>query len=148
SLLGTAAAVMLLVVWPDVLGADLLPYRDVAIVGLLAIPATNLSALITNAMAAARRVRASAIYGLLNAAAAALACTGGILLAGLRGYYWGSVLAAAALTGGGVWYLGRREGRSPGTGRIDLVAELRRYPNTVGFAASLYVLSFALPAAF
>jgi len=144
---GTIVAIGVLLGWPAVLGRELSQYTDVAILAIVAIPAANLFALLTNAMAAAERVRASALYGAANAAAIAVGCALGALLAGLRGYYLGNIAAMLAVVGGGLLYLDRRESVSLTRKRADLLGELRRHPQVVAFAASLYVISFALPVA-
>ncbi len=145
SLAGMAAGVALLYGWPAVLGRDLSQYAGIALLALLAIPATNLFSLLTNAMAAARRIHASALYGVYNAAALAVLCTAGVLLAGLRGYYIGNFLALTGLVVGGLIYLYRREKLSIAAERLSLWRELRRYPKVISFAASLYLISFTLP---
>jgi len=147
SVAGAAVTVGLLLGWPGLLGPDLSSYAGVAVLAVLAIPATNVFSLITNAMAAARRVRASAIYGAWNGAALAVLCAVGALLAGVRGYYLGNLAAMIAIVAGGLFYLNRREGLSVTRAGVSLLRELRRHPNVVGFAASLYVISFALPVA-
>ena len=147
SIAGTIVTVGLLLGWPGLLGPDLSSYAGVAVLAVLAIPATNVFSLVTNAMAAARRVRASAIYGAWNGAALAVSCAVGALLAGLRGYYLGNLAAMVAVVAGGLFYLNRREGLSVTREGVSLLPELRRHPNVVGFAASLYVISFALPVA-
>src|SRR5262249_10978101 len=115
---------------------------------ILAIPATNLVSLLTNAMAAARRMHASAVYGACNAAALAVLCTAGMLLAGLRGYYLGNLAAAAALVFGGCWYLYKRQKLPISAERVSLWREMRHYPAVIKFAASLYLLSFSMPVAY
>ena len=55
SLIGTAIGVALLLGRPEVLGRELTPYSSLAILALLALPATNVSTLVTNTLAAARR---------------------------------------------------------------------------------------------
>jgi antigen flippase len=148
SVLGAAVGIALVFVRPSLLGTELLSYRSIVIVALIAIPATNLSALVTNALAAARRVRASALLGLVAAIALAAASISGILLAGLYGYYVGNVIAVVALAIGGMIYLARAEGiRSP-KGRVNPLKEVLRYPETLSFAGALYVVSFTTPLAY
>ena len=148
SLLGTAFGAAVLVWWPAVLGDELVRYVGIGVLALLAIPATNMVSLLTNAMAAARRAHASAAYGAYNAAVLALLCTGGVLLAGLRGYYLGNLAALAALAVGGLWYLSKRENLAIFGRRGSLWSEMRRSPEVINFAMSLYVVSFSLPAAY
>ena len=148
TLVGTACGIAVLVWSPAVLGGDLGRYADIGVLALLAIPATNLVALLTNTMAAARRAHAAAAYGAYNAAALAALCAGGVLLAGLRGYYLGNLIALAALAIGGVWYLKRREKLSIFANQVSLWREIRHYPEVISFAVSLYLISFAMPVAY
>jgi O-antigen/teichoic acid export membrane protein len=128
SLAGTAAGVALLAYRPTLLGHELAGYAGVAVLAMLAIPATNLIALVTNAMAAARHVHASATYALATTAALAVLCTAGVLVAGLSGYYAGNFAALAVVLVGGLVYLRRVESLPLAGRRVHLVRELRRYP--------------------
>jgi len=148
SLLGTGIGIALLVWWPAVLGRELVSYASIAILALLAIPATNLTGLLTNAMAAARRVRASGLYGVINTASLAGLCGAGILFGGLRGYYLGNLVAFIGLVVGGMLYLFRQEQLPIHAGRQNLLQELRRYPKVFSFAAALCLISFTLPVAY
>ncbi len=148
SVLGAAVGITLVLVRPSLLGSELLPYRSIVIVALIAIPATNLTALITNALAAARRVRDSALLGLVTAIALAVASISGILLAGLYGYYVGNVIAVVALAIAGMVYLSRAEGMRKPKGPLNPLKEVLRYPKTLSFAGTLYVVSFTTPLAY
>jgi enterobacterial common antigen flippase len=148
SLVGTAFGIALLIWWPVMLGEELARYAGIGVLALLAIPATNLVSLLTSTMAAARRAHASAAYGAYNAAILSMLCTGGVLLAGLRGYYLGNLLALAALALGGLWYLSKREGLAIFAQGVSLWHEMRRSPGVIHFAVSLYVVSFSMPAAY
>lgn len=148
SVLGSGVGAALLWWWPAVLGRELVTYGSVVVVALLAVPALNLTALLTNAMAAAQRLRASALYGLLIAVALAVLSGAGVVLAGLKGYYVGNLLALVGLAAGGAFWFSRREGLWAPSGRINLWREMRRYPKVLNFAAALYVISFAFPMAY
>jgi antigen flippase len=71
-----------------------------------------------------------------------------MLLAGLRGYYLGNLVAAAALVFGGCWYLYKREKLPISAERVSLWREVRHHPAVIKFAASLYLLSFSMPVAY
>lgn len=148
SLLGTSIGIALLVWRPTVLGRELVGYAGVAILALLAIPATNVTALLTNAIAATRRVHASGLYGLFTAMALALLSGAGLWMAGLRGYYLGSLFAGIALLTGGMIYLSQRETRGIHDGKLRLWSEIRRYPKVLHFSAALYFISFSMPVAY
>jgi O-antigen/teichoic acid export membrane protein len=145
SLAGVACGTAVLIWWPGVLGDELASYRGIAVLALLAVPAMNLVALLTNTMAAARRVHAAAVYGAYNAAATAVLCTLGVLLDGLRGYYLGSLITVAAIVLSGLWYLYRREKLSISGHQVSLWREIRKRPDVISFATSLYLISFAMP---
>jgi antigen flippase len=66
----------------------------------------------------------------------------------LRGYYLGNLIAPAALALGGLWYLSKREKLAISTHRRSLWREMRRTPEVINFALSLYVVSFSLPVAY
>jgi antigen flippase len=148
SLVGTVFGTALLIWWPAILGDELVRYAGIGVLALLAIPATNLVSLLTNTIAAARRMHASAAYGAYSAAILALLCTGGVLLAGLRGYYLGNLVALAALALGGLWYLAKREKLAIFARGVSLWHEMRRSPEVINFAISLYVVSFSMPVAY
>jgi O-antigen/teichoic acid export membrane protein len=148
SLAGTACGIALLIWWPAVLGHELARYTAVSVLALLAIPTTNLTALLTSAMAASRHTHAAAAYGAYNAAALALICTVGALLAGLFGYYLGNLIASAAVVVAGLWYLYRIEKLSVSAGEVSLWREITRRPDVISFSGSFYLISFALPAAY
>jgi antigen flippase len=148
SVLGAAVGITLVLVRPSLLGSELVSYRSIVIVALMAIPATNLSALVTNALAAARRVRASALLGLVTAIALAAASISGILLAGLYGYYVGNVIAVVVLAIAAMLYLSRAEDVRSLKGPVNPLKEVLRYPETLSFAGALYVISFTTPLAF
>ena len=148
SVLGAAVGIALVFVRPSLLGSELLSYRRIVIVALIAIPATNLTALVTNALAAARRVRDSALLGLVTAIALAAASISGILLAGLYGYYLGNVITVVALAFAGMFYLARAEGMRRPKEPVNPLKEVMRYPQTLSFAGALYVISFTTPLAY
>ncbi|HWP49037.1 MAG TPA: hypothetical protein VNM22_17915 [Candidatus Limnocylindrales bacterium] len=148
SLLGTGVGIALIWGWPAILGKELAEYKEVVTLALLAIPATNLIGLLMNVMAAAQRVRASALLGLLTAILLAIVSGGGILIAGLHGYYTGNLAVTFALVAGGMWYLFRREGLRIHDKQVKLFQEVRRYPQALSFAGALYIISFTTPLAY
>ncbi len=132
---------------PALLGHDLLPYRSLVILGMLTVPATTLFNFYVAALAAVNRAKTSGIYGLLNAAALAVASAAGVLIGGLGGFYVGTLIAAIAVAVGGALFIAMREGASIGAPRWGL-PELARHQGVAMFAGSLYVTSLALPAAY
>lgn len=147
SLLGTGIGIILLWVWPGVLGRELLAYGGLVILGLLSIPASNLTVLLSNTMAAARRAHAAAIYGCVGAIALAILAGGGVVLDGLRGYYLGNLIGAFAVVADGILFLHKQEDLRVFGSRISVLQELRRHPQVLSFAGALYLLSFTSPLA-
>ena len=146
SMAGAAVAMALLFWRPSILGAGLINYRSAAILGMLVIPATNLTVLLTNAIAASRRTRASAIYGLAISVALAVFCWIGVMTAGVHGYYVANVMAMSAAVAGGVIYLARSRRVSLWGARIASLRQLRSYSAVAKFSAIMYVTSFTSPA--
>lgn len=147
SVLGTASAAAALWLWPGVLGPELLARRGLAILALFSIPAVHLSVLVTNAMAAAQRARAAAIYGFLFTAASAVLAVAGVLLFGLRGYYGGTIAGMCLLVVGGAYFLYRREGLTVHSVALPRDRKSASYRDIASFSAALYVASFTTPVA-
>jgi enterobacterial common antigen flippase len=145
SLAGAAVSVALLIWRPEVLGAELYRYRSAAILGLLSIPAINLTVLITNAMAASRLTIASGLYGLATAALLAVFCWVGISQAGLNGYYLGNLVAMVALVIGGLVFVSRRLGIRLLGSATNPFRELMRHPRILRFSGLMYIASFTSP---
>lgn len=148
SLSGAAIGIVAVVWRPGVLGAELADYGIVVVLGMLAIPATNLTALLISATAAAQRVRASALFGLMTAIGLAVACTAGILAGGLKGYYVGNLIATLALTIGGMVYLIRTEAIHSNGRRTSVASEIKSNPQVLAFAGALLLTSFTTPLAY
>jgi O-antigen/teichoic acid export membrane protein len=146
SLAGAALASLIALAWPGVLGREISRYKGLLVLGLLTIPAIALTGLLTNTFAAAQRARASGMFGLLAAVALAVFAGGGILWAGLPGYYVGNLVAGFFTIAGGMLYLSSREGLGAQRG-ISIVKELRRYPAVFSLAGALYITSFTNPIA-
>lgn len=144
SVLGVAGVAAALGFWPAALGRGFLTYGGLVTLGLLAIPGINISVLLTSAIAAVRRARAAAVYGLLVTAATAGLAIAGVVVFGLRGYYAGSVLGASLAAAGGIVFLFRTEGL-----RLRWIPVRRWgwFRNVAGFSAALYLVSFTTPLA-
>ena len=147
SVLGTACAAAVLWLWPGVLGPELVAHRGLAILALCSIPAMHLSVLVTNALAAARRARAAAIYGFLFTAASVIFAVAGVLLFGLRGYYGGAIVGMCLLVAGGGVFLHSREGVSVRAAHLPRGRSVVSYRDIASFSAALYVASFTTPVA-
>jgi O-antigen/teichoic acid export membrane protein len=144
SLAGTSLSVIIVLWRPAILGPDLARYRSAAVLGLLAIPAMNLTVLLTNAIAASRRTRASALYGLAISITLTVFCWGGITLAGFHGYYLANLAAMIAAVAGGTIYLWQRQ-------HVHLLTtanpfhQLRQYSGVMKFSGAMYITSLTSP---
>jgi antigen flippase len=147
SAIGTAIGVAIVLAKPSLLGGELAAYKSVVIVGLFAIPATTLTTLLTNALASGRRVKASAIFGLLTAIALGVTSIIGIMTAGLYGYYFGNLIASLTLVTAGMVYLVRKERIKKHWTPVSIRSEIARYPQVLSFAGALYLVSFTSPLA-
>ncbi|HKA35555.1 MAG TPA: polysaccharide biosynthesis C-terminal domain-containing protein [Thermoanaerobaculia bacterium] len=145
SIAGSGLAIAVVSFWPQVLGPKVSGSQALVRLALLAIPATNLAGLLTNAIAAARRTHASALMGLWTAAALAVCCGAGILAARLPGFYIGTVTAWVLVAAGGLIYLSRTEKLSLAGPRVRLIEELKAHKAILRFAAAIYAVSFTTP---
>jgi PST family polysaccharide transporter len=145
SLAGTAIALGLLIWRPAVLGAELYAYRGAAILGLLSIPAINLTVVLTNAMAASKLTMPSSFYGLATAAVLMVFCWIGVTQAGLNGYYLANFTGMVILVIGGLIYLSKRLGVHIHGTFGNPFRELARYSHILRFSALMYIASFTSP---
>ncbi|HWE49871.1 MAG TPA: hypothetical protein VG273_08785 [Bryobacteraceae bacterium] len=145
SLAGTVLAAACLAWKPEILGAELERYRWIALLGLIAIPATNLTVLLTNTMAASKASRASALFGLAGSILLAATCSVGIATAGIRGYYLANFAATGALVLGGIVYLRKRQNLNIGGFPDGVHVKLRRHARILKFSAAMYATSFSSP---
>lgn len=148
SAVGMGLAAVTVLGWGDALLPEFSGVLGVLVLALCGVPALNLTAFLTNVLAAARRVRGSALMGVLSAASLAVASVTGILVAGLAGFYAGSVVGASVLVVGALLYLRRREGLPVREGPVRVIEEIRRYPAVVNLAGSLYLTAFTAPLAY
>lgn len=146
SILGAGAAGILLYWRPTLLGRDLRAFGGIAIWACLTIPGAIVGDFLATAMASARRSRASALFGLWRVAAVTTLASAGILIDGLEGYYVGTLLAGVGVTVAGAVFLARSEGARFGSWQAGL-QDIRHFRAVAGFAGSLYLASFAQPAA-
>src|SRR5262249_48724095 len=145
SIAGSGLAIAVVSFWPQVLGPKVSGSQALVRLALLAIPATNLAGLLTNAIAAARRTHASALMGLWTAAALAPCCRAGLLAARLPGFYTGPVAAWVLVAAGGLISLSRTEKLSLAGPRVRLIEELKAHKAILRFAAAIYAVSFTTP---
>ena len=109
SIFGTGLAILMVLVRPSILGAQLASYRSLFLLALLAVPVINLTTLLTVALSALQKVRAAALFGLIAAISSALISGAGVLLAGLYGYYASQLSVSLLVLIAGMVYLLRLE---------------------------------------
>jgi O-antigen/teichoic acid export membrane protein len=148
SIVGTLVAVLVAVAWPGVFGAEVGGERGVLLLGLLAVPATNLLTLLTNAFAAVQRPIVSSVLMLAQFVTIAAGASVGVIVAGLEGYFAGTAAASFVVLVGGIVALRRLEGGSRPHRRTRVLAELRRHPDLLRFAAVQGILIITTPAAY
>ncbi|MBI4454511.1 MAG: oligosaccharide flippase family protein [Acidobacteria bacterium] len=142
---GAAISVGLVGLSGDLLSREILPYRSVLIVALLAVPIMALGGFTSNVLAAAQKPRLSATLTLVMVVAIALAACIGVPLWGIPGLYWSSLLAGTLVTVAVLAYL-YREFRLPvWNGSGSIVRELKSNPEIVLFSLILYIASFTHP---
>lgn len=143
---------MALVLWrPEMLGAEVEKYSVYLLVALVGLPSLVLGGFFTNVFAAAQNYRASAALAVVSNAALAAAVIAGILAAGVFGLFVGGAAASVALTCGIFFWLRKKYDLplfSAGDGGANVLAELRRSPDVLSFAAMLYLgsVSYSLSA--
>lgn len=148
SALGLAGALVIALSAPGVLGSEVAKHRELLILGLAAVPAINLLSLLTRAVAAAGRARASAAITLAQWTAIAVFASTGLLIDGLRGYFAGSAVGMFLVLVGGTVYLRRRKLAERLDGRVRAIAELRQRPGVMRFALVQSVLTLTTPLAY
>lgn len=144
---GTGALVSIfLVLWkPVILGPGLVEYQGLIVIGLVAMPVMALHGFFKNTLAAAQEVKRSAFYDVIIAGALTTGVVIGILLADVRGYYIGLLLAGVLLVLGTTAFLKTKFNLSLLTSGHRIRDELRTSPDIIPFAAILYISSFVTP---
>jgi O-antigen/teichoic acid export membrane protein len=147
SVLGTVLAILLVFVRPTILGTELAGYRSLVILAFLAIPVMNLTSLLIVALSAVHRVRAAALFGFVSSISLALIAGGGILLAGLYGYYLSQLMMSFILLVAGMWYLMKMEPLPLRRMSCLLLRDIRSSVPLVSLAGALCLTSLTSPLA-
>jgi O-antigen/teichoic acid export membrane protein len=143
SSVGALAGVAIALWRPQLLGPELFEFNGVLAIAVLAVPAMILGGFIPNALAAARKVRASALMAVVTSVGLTFAWVGGILLGGLPGMYIGSVAMLTAIALGALIYLRASLGLPLIAKGINIVDEFKANPQIFGMAAILAAGSIA-----
>ena len=147
-LLGTALSILLVALRAEVLGAELVVYRTIVLVGLLTVPTTALVVFFGNVLASAKSYRSSLFYSLAFNFGLLVAAYAGIRLGGINGLYYGNVVVGVAAVLGVLAYVRSTLQLEPHSRGFRFREELRKHPDLLAFCAVIYVLSFAQPLAF
>lgn len=148
ALLVLAVAGMLIAIgiveWrPNLLDSRLAAYRSYLMLALLGLPTIVLGGFFINVLAAAQKPKASAMFLIISGTVIAVAACTGVWLNGIFGLYLGSILGGALVTLGTLIYF-RAVLQLPLQSRgASVMADLRRAPETVRFAALMYVGTLA-----
>ena len=142
---GTVLLVLLTLVKPEWLGSELYTYRLLLLPGLLAIPAAKIHGFSWQVLAAAGRVRSSALMVLGIAVTLALSSIVGITVGGLEGFYWANTLASFGIVVVLLIYFQRALQLRFRVGLPRLRALIQQNPGIVQWSLIMYVTSFITP---
>lgn len=143
ALLTTALALAVLAWRPAIFGADLVRYDGFLRLALLGIPATMLSILFVNVLAAARRPAAAAGLNLIALLALALAALLGVSTNGIAGLYVGTFIAGVATTVAAAAYLRATVGFRVAGESLPLVRESPSAPGMLSASGYIYLALLA-----
>jgi O-antigen/teichoic acid export membrane protein len=140
---GTLVAIGMLLVTPGVYGAQLIPYRTYLLLALPAIPAMSMGGYLVNVLAAAQKPTSSSTLVIVTSIVLTITTCIGIFAGGIAGMYAANTLAQLLLMIGTVLYLRRTLDLRPYDRDASIVAEIKRAPSILVFAASFYVSTFS-----
>ncbi|HEX7979299.1 MAG TPA: oligosaccharide flippase family protein [Gemmatimonadaceae bacterium] len=140
---GALVAIGMLLTTPGVYGAELIPYRTYLLLALPAVPAMSMGGYLVNVFAAAQKPTASSMLVIVTSIVLTVSTCIGIFAGSIAGMYAANTLAQLLLMIGTVLYLRRAFSLHPLDREASIVAEIRRAPSILVFAATLYVSTFA-----
>jgi PST family polysaccharide transporter len=144
-LAGALVAIAVAVASPVARGTSLAGHAGLLTLGLLGAPLLPLKDVVTHAFAALGGARPAAVLGLIYAAAVAAAVALGTLLAGIRGFFVGTLLAGMFVLAGAFSLLRRRLGRSSGEPASGVRILLRENPDILMVSLVLYAAYTSYP---
>ncbi len=145
TLVGTVGMVALVAARSSLLGESLLRYQPLLILGLLSVPALAASNYGASVLAAAQRARQSTLVVAGSAMAMCLAAVVGVPVAGLKGLYWGSLVAGSLVAVVIISHLHRHLHLPLFARQVSLAAELKHQPDLVFYCISYFLVSIAYP---
>jgi PST family polysaccharide transporter len=141
----TMLGLALTLLWPQALGAELLPFRPVLIVAFSTLPAVALVPFVQNAIAGRLEPNRSMIFALAHSAVLALTALVGVSWRGLIGFYALYAIAGLALAAGGIQWV-RATGASGARGAAGAARFAIQLPRRIwNFALALAGLTFIAP---
>jgi O-antigen/teichoic acid export membrane protein len=148
TLVGTVVALTVLLWHPELLGSQLLTYRDLLLPALLTVPIVSLIGYCSGVLAAAQKARTAAFMAVAGAVCFTLAAYVGIRLAGVRGLYWGNLSSAVLVLLGTVVYFRVRLNLSVFQTGGGGWRQLREQPGIIAYSLILSGASFAMSLAY
>jgi PST family polysaccharide transporter len=135
----------LTLLWPQALGAELLPYRPLLMVAFLTLPAVALVPFVQNAIAGRLEHHRSMLFSLVHAVVLALAALLGVSWRGLSGFYALYAAAGLVLAASGIRWI-RASAATASRSATGLAGFAIRLPGRIWkFALALAGLSFIAP---
>jgi O-antigen/teichoic acid export membrane protein len=129
---------LVLMIFPAVLGSDLVHLRSYFLLAMIGVPAMMLNILFVNTMAAAQLGAASATLNLSVLAALAVAAVAGVAVAGIEGGYVATALTGMITTIGTLRYLRARLGLSIAAAPRGIFRTIAESPGIVSSTMYLY----------
>jgi len=123
---------------PEAAG-ELEDYRGALVVSIFVVPLTMLTILIAHTIAAAQKPQMAATFNLVFAATATGAALAGLAVAGITGFYVGSVAAGVLVLGGALIYLHHELGLSLLRRAVSMRREFRQLSLILRTSMAAYV---------
>lgn len=139
--IGTGISLVIVLLRPEILGAELLPYRLVLAPALIRVPVIALHGYFVHLLAAAQRWRASVLLLLLIAISLTVTTPVGIAVGGLPGLYWSNLVAEVLVVVVAFAYLRRRLDLPLFERTASIRRALRETPAIIAFGSIIYVTS-------
>lgn len=147
TVVGAVIAMGTLLLRPGLFGEELVPYRWLLAVGIVAIPLVGLQGFFRNVVAASGEARTSAVLDVSVASVTAAGVVAGVLWAGEFGYFTGQLVVGVGVVAVVAVWLRRRYGLRAFAQGLRIRDELRASPDLLRFAAVMYVIAFVQPLA-
>ena len=145
---GAAIGLLIVLVYPTLLGQHLQQYQMLIVIGLVSIPLITMQGFLKNVLAAAQRVKEAALMDVGIALVITTMVCIGVAIAGVQGFYIGNLIAGFLIVGITLFYF-KQNLHLPIFGtRNSIRQELRKNPDIVSFSLLLYGSAFLHPLAY